>query len=61
MTFFKVVLACLLAIGLFNFANTAVMYYTQIGEVYSCSDKENNPPEVQRQCKRLTRGQWWAN
>jgi hypothetical protein len=28
--------------------------------VYVCSDKELNPPDVQEQCKRFTRGQWWA-
>lgn len=29
-------------------------------DVFACSDKEKNPPDVQAQCKRLTRGQWWA-
>lgn len=58
MTFFKVVLACLLAIGIFNFADTVVDLYIK-GEVYACSDKEENPTHIQQQCKRLTRGQWW--
>jgi len=59
MTFFKVVLACLLAIGVFNFADTVVDLYIK-GGVYVCSDKEDNPIHIQQQCKRLTRGQWWA-
>lgn len=59
MTFFKVVLACLLAIGLYNFADTTVDLYLK-GGVYVCSDKEDNPTHIQQQCKRLTRGQWWA-
>ena len=28
--------------------------------VYACSDKELNPPEIQQQCQKLTRGQWWS-
>lgn len=60
MTFFKVVLACLLAIGIFNFVDTAITYYVQIGPVYACSDVENNPADVRAHCKKLTRGQWWA-
>jgi hypothetical protein len=28
-------------------------------DVYICSDKHKNPPDVQAQCKKLTRGQWW--
>lgn len=58
MTFFKVALACLLAIGVFNFAE-ALVEMSLRSQVYVCSDKENNPSEIQRQCKRLTRGQWW--
>lgn len=30
-------------------------------DVYACSDKHKNPPDVQHLCKRLTRGQWWNN
>jgi hypothetical protein len=26
---------------------------------YACADKENNPPDVQKMCARLTKGQWW--
>lgn len=59
MTFFKVVLACLLAIGIYNFADTTMDLYLKSG-VYSCGDKDENPSDVQQQCKRLTRGQWWA-
>lgn len=28
--------------------------------VYACSDKEKNPPDVQKLCKRLTKHQWWS-
>lgn len=59
MTFFKVTLACLLAIGVFNFADTVVDLYLK-GGVYACSDKDENPSDIQRQCKRLTKGQWWS-
>lgn len=60
MAFFKLVLACLLAIGIYNFADSAVDLYLK-GGVYSCLDKEENPTHIQIQCKRLTKGQWWAN
>ena len=58
MTFFKIVFACLIAIGLYNFADTLVDN-TIHGNIYQCSNKESNPADVQLQCKRLTRGQWW--
>jgi len=28
--------------------------------VFACSDKEKNPADVQAQCKRLTKHQWWS-
>jgi hypothetical protein len=28
--------------------------------VYSCADKERNPPDIQAQCKQLTKNQWWG-
>lgn len=59
MTFFKTVFACLFAIGMYNFADTAMDLYLK-GGVYVCGDKEDNPAHIQQQCKRLTRGQWWA-
>lgn len=59
MTFFKTTFACLFAIGLFNFLDTAMDLYLK-GGVYVCSDKEDNPPHIQQQCKRLTKGQWWS-
>lgn len=59
MTFFKIVLACLLAIGIFNFANTAMELVIR-SDVYACTaDKDILPTEIQKQCKRLTKGQWW--
>jgi hypothetical protein len=58
MIFFKITLGCLLAIGIFNFANTLVDLNIR-SSVYACSDKEENPTEIQIQCKRLTKGQWW--
>ena len=59
MTFFKIVLACLLAIGIVNFASVVVELSLR-SQVYACtSDKDILPPEVAKQCKRLTRGQWW--
>jgi len=27
--------------------------------VFSCSERISNPTEIQKQCERLTRGQWW--
>jgi hypothetical protein len=28
--------------------------------VHACNDKEKNPPDVQKLCKRLTKHQWWG-
>ena len=28
--------------------------------VYACTDKEKNPPEIQKLCKQLTKHQWWG-
>ena len=59
MTFFKITLACLLAIGVVNLASVLVEMSLR-GEVYACtSDKHQLPPDVAKQCKRLTRNQWW--
>jgi hypothetical protein len=58
MRFFKTVFACLIAIGLYNFFD-ALVDTTIHNNIYQCSDKESNPPDVQLHCKRLTRGQWW--
>jgi len=59
MTFFKIVLACLLAIGIVNFASVIVELSLR-SQVYACSsDKEILPTEIEIQCKRLTKGQWW--
>lgn len=59
MTFFKVTLACLLAIGVMNLASVLVEMSLR-SDVYACStDKETLPADVALQCKRLTRGQWW--
>ena len=60
MTFFKITFACLLAIGIYNLADTAMTMYLQIGPVYACSsDKGTLPPDIELQCKRMTKGQWW--
>jgi len=59
MSFFRVTLACLLAIGVYNFASVAVELSLR-SDVYACTtDKDKLPPDIQKQCKRLTRGQWW--
>jgi hypothetical protein len=58
MRFFQIVFACLIAIGLYNFFD-ALVDNTIHGNIYQCSEKQSNPPDVQLQCKRLTRGQWW--
>ena len=59
MTFFKIVLACLLAIGIVNIASVVVELSLR-SDVYACSsDKAELPSEIAKQCKRLTRGQWW--
>jgi len=61
MTFFRVVLACLLAIGVYNFAESLVELSLR-SDVYACSsDKHELPPEIQKQCKRLTKHQWWSD
>jgi len=60
MPFFKVSLACLLAIGVYNFASVAVELSLR-SDVYACTtDKQVLPPDVAKQCKRLTRNQWWS-
>ena len=59
MSFFKVTLACLLAIGIINLA-TVLVEMSLRSDVYACStDKDILPPDVALQCKRLTKGQWW--
>ena len=58
MTFFKVVLACLLAVGIMNFASTIIELSLR-SQVYVCGEQDN-PPDVKQHCKKLTRGQWWA-
>lgn len=59
MTFFKVTLACLLAIGIINLASVLVEMSLR-SQVYACStDKEILPADVALQCKKLTRNQWW--
>lgn len=59
MTFFRVTLACLLAIGVMNLASVLVEMSLR-SQVYACStDKEILPADVALQCKRLTRNQWW--
>jgi len=59
MTFFKVVLACLLAIGVYNFVESVVELSLH-SDVYSCNDVDKNPPDVVKQCKHLTKYQWWG-
>jgi hypothetical protein len=59
MTFFKVTLACLLAIGIINLAS-ALVELSLRSNVYACStDKDILPDDAALQCKRLTKGQWW--
>ena len=59
MTFFRVTLACLLAIGVMNLASVLVEMSLR-SPVYACStDKEILPADAVLQCKRLTRNQWW--
>ena len=60
MRFFQVTLACLLAIGIVNIASVIVELSLR-SQVYACtSDKDILPIEIQKQCKRMTRGQWWT-
>ena len=60
MRFFQVTLACLLAIGIVNIASVVVELSLR-SDVYACTaDKDILPTEVQKQCKRLTQGQWWT-
>ena len=52
----------ILCVGVLAFGTIATtwFYNSPHSIVYSCSDKERNPPDVQELCKRLTKGQWWA-
>lgn len=59
MIFFKIVFVCLIGIGLYNFGEALVGNLIRSG-IYACNDKHSNPPDVQQQCKRLTKGQWWS-
>jgi hypothetical protein len=29
--------------------------------VFACSDGNKNPPDVIKQCKELTKNQWWGH
>ena len=29
--------------------------------VFACSDGDKNPPDVIKQCKELTKNQWWGH
>ena len=29
--------------------------------VFACSDGDKNPPDVIKQCKQLTKYQWWGH
>ena len=53
---FKIVCIVCIALGV---VGSSIYLQVPPSGVYACSDKENNPPDVQHQCKRLTRGQWW--
>jgi hypothetical protein len=59
MTFFKIIFALLLVIGLYNCVNAGMDLYLT-GGVYACgADRGNMPPQIEQQCQRLTKGQWW--
>lgn len=44
----------------FGVIGTMWFYNYPHSVVYACSDKESNPPDVQKLCKEWTKGQWWA-
>jgi hypothetical protein len=48
------------AILCFGMIGSLWFYQYPHSVVYSCSDKANNPTDVQKLCERLTRGQWWS-
>ena len=59
MRFFKVIFTLLFIIGLYNCSEAIMGLYLK-DKVYACSsDKDNMPPQIEQQCKRLTKGQWW--
>jgi hypothetical protein len=47
---------CLLVLGVIG---SIIHYQLPPSGVFACSDKVLNPPEIQKQCLRLTKGQWW--
>lgn len=51
-----------LAVGVMSAVMVVLTLYGAFAEdtVYACSDKEKNPPDVQKLCKQLTKYQWWG-
>ena len=51
-----------IAIILFIYLGLGTNMYTLLtsNTIYACADKERNPPEIQIQCKQLTKNQWWG-
>ena len=51
-----------IAIILFIYLTLGAIIYNLLtpDTVYSCADKERNPPDIQAQCKQLTKNQWWG-
>jgi hypothetical protein len=47
-----ILIACMLVIWLYG--------ATAEQDVFACSDVETNPPDVVKQCKHLTKHQWWG-
>ena len=59
MRLFQVAFGCLLVIAIINTASVLVEMSLR-SDVYACnSDKQKLPPDVAKQCERLTKGQWW--
>jgi len=51
----------ILCVGVLMFGMVGTMWFYQapLSGVYVCSDRKLNPTDVQQQCERLTKGQWW--
>ena len=51
-----------IAIILFIYLTLGAIIYNLLtpDTVYSCADKERNPPDIQAQCQQLTKNQWWG-
>ena len=48
-----------ISVLVFGTIASVIHYQSPPSGVYACSDKDWNPPEIQKHCAKLTKGQWW--